>query len=197
MGLGSKRKRADVRLASTVHGRKSSSSEISEFTVGDVQQLEKSITESNKHLNDLRTLIDLSKNNANLEVSSAARVAACKIFCRLILQETLILNKAEKKCSIMERWLLEAYDEYTDTLLQFLKIGNGAEQQVIFRLAMRLVKIESSDNRRHISSKKGVFAKLVRFLITIADASIARNVFSKEYLLVYPDVLSCFCRVLA
>lgn len=195
MAIGIKRKRSENIEFTVLQKASSPPKELPEPPVKQVKRLEALISESNKQLNHLRSLLEFIGNSNDHEVTIKAAIASCRVFCRLITRRTFSLERNDQKNSILDGWLEERYEEYISLLLGLLGSENNAIQQVAVSLLMRLAKTEMQQCQARALSTRGSLTRLIQFLIVEEGADTARSIFIKEYLKLYQDVTVHFCRV--
>ena len=195
MAAGVKRKRIEGTRDATQEEATNTAEELPEHPLERVQRLEALISESNKHLNHIRTLLSLAKNNDDEEVAISASIASCRIFCRLVTRGTFNLASCDPINSVLDGWLEERYGEYTELLLHQLESKKNAIQRVAITLLMRLVKIEAKQNKARLLSRKGIWTRLIRCLVMNEKADAARFIFIAEYMKAYKDIKLYFCRI--
>lgn len=195
MAVGVKRKRSENIEFAALRKAPSPLKDLPEQPVKQVNCLEALISESNKQLNHLRSLLGFVGNSNDYEVTIKAAIASCRVFCRLISRRTFSLERNDHKNSILDGWLEERYEEYIGLLLGLLGSENNAIQQVAVSLLMRLAKTEMQQCQARALSTRGSLTRLIQFLVVEEGADTARSLFIKEYLKLYQDVTVQFCRV--
>lgn len=195
MALGVKRKRNEHNEVTTKLKKSTQIKEIPKQPVEQVKRLETLISESNKHLNHLRTLLDLAENNDDRELATRAAIACCRVFCRLIARKTFKLEKSDHVNPILDGWLEARYEEFISLLTSLVESENNATQRVAITLLMRLVKIEAQQCQTRILSKRGLLMRLIQSLLINEKAETARSTFTKEYLKLHQDTTTYFCRI--
>ena len=195
MAVGAKRKRSEYIEFATQQKAWSPVNDLPEQSVKQIKRLEALISESNKHLNHLRTLLGLIGHGNNRELTIKAAIASCRVFCRLIARGTFSLEKNDDKNPILDGWLEERYEEYITLIVNLLGSEYNATQRVAVSLLMRLAKTEVQQGHARSSSTRGILTRLIRFFVVEEEADTARSLFIKEYLKPYQDVTTHFCRI--
>ena len=196
MAAGVKRKRVEHIESATQQRVLSPTEELPEQSAKQVKRLEALISESNKNLNHLRTLLVLIGKSNDRELVIKASIASCRVFCRLIARETFKLEKNDYKNPILDGWLEERYEEYISLLVSLLGSESNATQKVAVSLLMRLAKTEAQQCQARSVSTRGVLTRVIHFLVINEEADTARSIFIKEYLKKYQDITTQFCRII-
>ncbi|KAF2674778.1 CBF-domain-containing protein [Microthyrium microscopicum] len=183
------KKRKAIPQEEPLHPKKSKSSPSPPHE--SIPELEKAISESRKHYNNIVKLQELAfPKNTKAKPSTEAVIALCRVFCRLFASGSFELpkNSGKSEISIVE-WLEGRKREYNSCLLAaFSQDGSYMSQAAVIPLAMRLVAAETSavgESRW----RSGLFSQLVRHLIIGGvHSEPARSIFTEEYFTAFDDV---------
>ncbi len=158
----------------------------------DISSLETKIAESRKHYNELITLIDIARREDRTDgTDTAASVALCRTFCRLIANGSLTEPKSvEDAETVIFGWLKERYGEYRQLMIDNLRDGDSSQQYEALTLLLRLVKAEISHHKSEQGRfwRSGTFATIVQTLLAPSKLDNALEEFTRSYLNVYRDV---------
>lgn len=147
-----------------------------------ILQLEAQVLESRKHYNNIVTLLSFAKNDSDTSV--LARVAICRIYCRLLAAGSLQPSHgaAESEIVIL-RWLKTRLDEYLAVVLAASELNSTS-----LTLVMRLVK-EEIKQQGTSAWENGIFPRLTQALFTSgASAEALRGEYNLKYFQEYDDV---------
>lgn len=157
--------------------------------------LEEQILASRKNYNEIVTLLDYAqKHDSEQEVehSTLALVALCRVFCRLIalgnLTKTGQISESERAIA---EWLIERYNNYKKTLLNIISEGDVGRHSIAFTLLMRLIKEDAEHlklSEKSIWKNGGTFSMVLEAIVYSADAAESRNDFIERYVQQYDDV---------
>lgn len=187
-----KRKRTDDAAPATKHMKSRKAPKKSDED--NILLLEQQILESQKHYNNIVTLLSYAQDDGPASKRSlTACVALCRVFCRLIAAEKLVrhngLSDAQAK---VVNWLRDRYKEYENALQILLGHEDAALQSTGLTLFMRLVKEETSQGSRRSEQawRTGMFRSLFKTLLgnTGAQAAAAREEFVEKYVEEHDDV---------
>ena len=171
--------------------RKSENSTETPDIHSEVLLLESQIVGSRLHYNHITTLLEYasSKKEAD-ERDVVAAVALCRVFCKLMVQGSLILSSQAPENEItITQWLLQRYQDYQKTLVDLLN-GGAHRQSTALTLIMRLLKDEATYLKSGDQSiwQGGIFPRLIAALSESTQAQEARIELAEKYLEQYHDV---------
>jgi len=157
-----------------------------------VAELEAAISESQKNLNNIATLLSLAKKDVKLgHAHSASVIALCRVFCRLLVDGRLTRSNAnsEKELTVIE-WLRARYADYQRLVLDQLRDGEPAAQLLALTCCMQLLREEVSNATTGVESiwKSGLFLKVAASVLGSAEDSELSQEFTKSYVQPYDDV---------
>jgi U3 small nucleolar RNA-associated protein 19 len=147
-----------------------------------VLKLEAQIIESRKHYNNIVTLLSIAKNDSDISV--LARVAICRIYCRLLAAGILQIAKgAAESERVIVQWLKARLDEYLEIVLAASELDSTS-----LTLVIRLVK-EEINQRGSSAWENGIFPRVIQSLLTSGTSTEAlRGEFNLKYFQEYDDV---------
>ncbi|QDS68101.1 hypothetical protein FKW77_010129 [Venturia effusa] len=147
-----------------------------------ILQLEAQVLESRKHYNNIAALLSLAKNESDTSV--LARIAICRIYCRLLAAGSLnLVGGAAESELVIVRWLTARLNEYLDMVLAASQLNSTSLQ-----LVMRLVKEEIKE-KGTLAWENGIFPRLTQALFTSGSSTEAlRAEYNLKYFQEYDDV---------
>jgi U3 small nucleolar RNA-associated protein 19 len=147
-----------------------------------ILQLEAQVLESRKHYNNIVTLLSMAKNDSDTSV--LARVAICRIYCRLLAAGSLqYAQGAVESERVIVQWLKARLDEYLEVLLAASELNSTS-----LTLVMRLIKEEVSQQASS-AWENGIFPRAMQSLLTSgANTEALRGEFNLKYFQEYDDV---------
>ncbi|KAK4166748.1 CBF/Mak21 family-domain-containing protein [Cladorrhinum sp. PSN259] len=154
-----------------------------------LEKLKSEILESRKHYNNIATLLELSRKEAedgNSEL--AATDTLCRVFLQLLAMRNLAQKKdASEKDATVVRWLRARLADYRDVLLSMFQADNLAISALM--LAMALMKAESQylDDRPEAVFPRYFLVDIVAAIIT-SPVEELREQFSEAFLDKYDDI---------
>ena len=145
-------------------------------------QLEAQVLQSRKHYNNIVTLLSLAKNESDTSV--LARVAICRIYCRLLAAGNLQhAQDAAESERVIVQWLKARLDDYLEVLLAVSELNSTS-----LTLVMRLVK-EEVNQQASSAWENGIFSRVMQSLLTSGTSTEAlRGEFNLKYFQEYDDV---------
>lgn len=189
-----KRKHVDAlpRQDGTSTKRKKQSKKRDEDNIhAEILLLESQIVGSRLHYNDISKLLEyVPSHNQQDERDVVAAVALCRVFCKLMAQESMTASpQAPENETTIIKWLLQRYQEYQDALVS-LFTADAHRQSTALTLIMKLVKVEAAELKLPEQSiwHSGIFSKLIAALAQTTEAKEARAEFGDKYLEEYHDV---------
>ncbi|TLD25834.1 putative ribosome biogenesis protein [Venturia nashicola] len=147
-----------------------------------ILQLEAQVLESRKYYNNIAALLSLAKNDSDTSV--LARVAICRIYCRLLAAGNLkaVFGAVESELVIV-RWLKARLDEYLDLVLASSQLNSTT-----LTLVMRLVREEIREEGTS-AWENGIFPRLTQALLTSGTSTEnLRAEYNLKYFQEYDDV---------
>jgi U3 small nucleolar RNA-associated protein 19 len=147
-----------------------------------ILQLEAQVLESRKYYNNIVTLLSIAKNDSDTSV--LARIAICRIYCRLLAAGSLALAPgAAESERVIVQWLKARLDEYLEVVLAVSELNSTS-----LTLAMRLVK-EEINQQGSVAWENGIFSRVMQSLLTSGTSTEAlRGEFNLKYFQEYDDV---------
>lgn len=147
-----------------------------------ILQLEAQVLESRKHYNNIAALLSLAKSGSDTSV--LARVAICRIYCRLLAAGSLkVIGGAAESELVIVRWLKARLDEYLELVLAASQLNSTT-----LTLVMRLVKEEIKEEGTS-AWENGIFPRLTQALLTSGSSTEAlRAEYNLKYFQEYDDV---------
>lgn len=105
-------------------------SEESEDEAKRIENLENQISESQKHYNNIATLISMLENKQSpKQPNLAVMVSLCRVFCRLTATGKMKEpQKATEQEKILTAWLKERCHEYQNSLLTCIREADSSSQ---------------------------------------------------------------------
>ena len=181
--VGKKRKRSEPTSSSTGISRNAEDKTI--------QELEQEVQESRKHYNNITILQSLAYSKKSIRVSSSdARLALCRVFCRLIAEGSMSpANHASPSEKTISEWLNSRYKTLTQCLVKEMVMEDSEDGIVCLNLLMQLVKHEVAGLGTS-SWTEGLFSAVLRSLTrrrTSNNVAIL-NHFVEAYVQKYHDV---------
>jgi U3 small nucleolar RNA-associated protein 19 len=154
----------------------------------EIQRLEVEISQSRKHFNNIVNLLEYAFPTKRSRSHSAAVVALCRTFCRLLADGSLKHgeNMTKPELAVL-KWLEDKYREFTSSLLDLVIQDTQSSDVDPLRLVMRLVKQEvgSLGNSQWAG---GIFAQALRAIFAGGEkCADVRSDFVKSYFK-YDDV---------
>ncbi|KOS19241.1 Uncharacterized protein ESCO_000912 [Escovopsis weberi] len=169
--------------------RRRSSSDEGEDAGARILLMEKKISESRKHYNDITILLSKAGDfEKDQEESMLATVALCRVFVRFLAQETLILKKGmSEKDLIVVNWLKDQFSQFKTLLLGILGVEDIATTGLA--LCMRILKAEGeyARSKETYSFPVGWLECIISTLI-MTDCDEARKSFLEEFVEQYDDI---------
>ena len=157
----------------------------------EVLLLESQIVGSRLHYNHITTLLEYaSSKNGSDERDVVAAVALCRVFCKLMVQGSLVHSPQASENEItITKWLLQRYQDYQKTLFDLLS-SEAPRQSTALTLIMRLLKDEATYLKVGDLAiwQSGIFPRLIAALSESGQAQEARVEFAEKYLEQYHDV---------
>lgn len=199
-GGPSKRKREGVAVDEPAAKRKiktkSNSSKMREGSSHnadvEIARLEAEIQQSQKHYNNIKTLLALSEEQAqNGTNSDSAAISLCRVFSRLLSEGHLQVSRsASENAAIITEWLRGCFSEYLKQLYARLysKVGYKTALTLLMQLARE--EVLASKASPESAWRTGVFAKTVMALIKGIEPvhGDARLMFEEEFMNRYDDI---------
>jgi U3 small nucleolar RNA-associated protein 19 len=147
-----------------------------------ILQLEAQVLESRKYYNNIVTLLSIAKNDS--DTSILARIAICRIYCRLLEAGSLALAQgAAESERVIVQWLKARLDDYLEVVLAVSELNSTS-----LTLAMRLVK-EEINQQGFVAWENGIFPRVMQSLLTSGTSTEGlRGEFNLKYFQEYDDV---------
>lgn len=122
--VAKKRKSDGLPNGSSTTKRRAVSGANADFTKR-IESLEAQIAESRKHLNNVATLLNLFKGEAEVEkYNHVVAVSLCRVFSRLMAAGNMSgFNKASDQEKVVISWLMDKYGDYKRLLAAMISEG--------------------------------------------------------------------------
>lgn len=158
-----------------------------------VKALEAAIAESQKHYNNIATLVARAKEEASsTRPGNEATVALCRIFSRLQAEGRLAKSRSttSEKEELITSWLRARAKEYRHILKGMIENEAGQRAELALTLAMQLVKQEIATSRTTAESiwKSGAFPEYCNAALKSRDGTGLLTFFVEKYVQLYDDV---------
>jgi U3 small nucleolar RNA-associated protein 19 len=156
----------------------------------EILQLEYEVSQSRKHYNNIAKLITIATSlEESPDSAGTAIIALCRTFCRLFAAGNFQKSRGAPESEILVlKWLEGRYNDYTDLLLERIRLGSSNAQISAVTILMRLVKHEVNAQGDAMWAK-GLFCRLLKCLIShTPESEVSMNEFVQKHFLKYDDV---------
>jgi U3 small nucleolar RNA-associated protein 19 len=147
-------------------------------------ELEAQVLQSRKHYNNIVALLSIANNLDESDASLLARVALCRVYCRLLAGGNLEQGPgAPESERVIVQWLIARLDEYLALLL-----SESEMNATTLTLLMRLVREEANQQGSSVW-ENGIFPRVMHSLLTSgANTEALRGEYNLKYFQEYDDV---------
>lgn len=158
----------------------------------DIARLEAEIQVSQRHYNNIKTLLRLSTEDARHGgKEKQAKLSLCRVFSRLLSEGRLrVLPGASENEAIVTSWLRECFSDYQKQLLVLLKSETGSKFAMTLLMQLTREEILATISSPQAVWRSGVFSRVVLALVsgTTPGHQQARMNFTTQYINAYDDV---------
>lgn len=157
-----------------------------------VTVLEEQIKESQRHYNNIQSLLSLAKKEVKLSESEApATLALCRVFCRLLAEGRLSKANAAhpNELKILE-WLKERCVDYQRVLFRMLEESKAVLQRIALHSGMQLVREEVLNAGASADSvwRTALFPKVLGAVLRSSSAGDVCDEYLAKYANAYDDI---------
>ena len=158
----------------------------------EIARLEAEIQASQRHYNNIKTLLQLSKHDARHGTKGKqAKLSLCRVFSRLLSEGRLrALPGATENEAIVTSWLRQCFSDYQKQLLVLLKSESGWKLAMTLLMQLTREEVLATISSPQAVWRSGVYSKLVLALVsgTTPSHQRARANLTAQYINAYDDV---------
>lgn len=163
-----------------------------ETATAQIALLEEQIKESQRHYNNIQSLLITARKEVKLTQSETPAVLAlCRVFCRLLADGRLSKSSAATANELkILQWLKDRYSDYQHLLFRMLEGTNVGLQRIALHAGMQLVKEEIMNGGASAESiwRTALFPKLLNAVLSGSSADDICGDYLEKYVNVYDDV---------
>ena len=183
-GIGSKRKRDDIRPQTDVRKRRAIQND--EDVVSNLERIEQGIEEEpTKYREKVEHLIRiLDSASQDTKASLKIGVSLCKIFSRFVGSEYSTGKNEHRGRQNQEQhdWYLQQFRRYRAQLVKLLRLAPQSQQLPILHLCWKVLEQDAELLDKSTWSSDSIFQSLLSTVIGIPNGTDVRETFMGEYL---------------